>query len=137
MVRPMKRWLNRCLMSLWPVWCLAACAADGGAAGYKDITPQAAHARMARGEVAVVDVRTPEEYAEGHLKGATLVPTGSEGFVSKVRAAAAGKPVLVYCRSGNRSSKAAAQLTAAGVPNVSNLWGGIQAWQAAGNAVVK
>ena len=85
----------------------------------------------------MVDVRTPEEFAEGHLKGATLVPVGSDGFAGKVRAVADGKPVLVYCRSGNRSSKAAAQLNAAGVREVSNLWGGIQAWQAAGNPVAK
>lgn len=92
---------------------------------------------IARGEVAVVDVRTPEEHAEGRLEGATLVPTGSEGFVAKVRAAAAGKPLLVYCRSGQRSARAAAQLAAAGERQVSNLAGGISAWQAAGNKVVK
>ncbi len=92
---------------------------------------------MARGEVAVIDVRTTEEYTAGHLKGAVLVPTGSERFVAKVRAAAAGKPILVYCQKGNRSSKAAAQLVAAGETGVCNLWGGIVAWQAAGNPVAK
>lgn len=131
----MKRWF--CFLAPISLWFVAACGSRGESAGYRDVTPQAAREMMARGEVAVVDVRTAEEYAEGHLEGAVLVPTGSEGFVAKVRAAAAGKPVLVYCRSGNRSSKAAAQLAAAGEREVRNLAGGIGAWRSAGNKVVK
>lgn len=131
----MKRWL-RCLLPA-SIWCLAACGSSGGPAGHRDVTPQAARAMIARGEVAVIDVRTPEEFAEGHLQGATLVPVGSDGFVAKAKAAAAGKPLLVYCRSGHRSAKASGQLVAAGQADVRNLAGGITAWQAAGNAVAK
>jgi rhodanese-related sulfurtransferase len=134
----MKRWLRSLLpASLGSLCCLSACGAPGKAADHRDVTPQAARALIARGEVAVIDVRTPEEYAEGCLEGATLVPVGSEGFVKKVQAAAGGKPVLVYCRSGHRSSKAAGQLAAAGEKEVCNLAGGILAWRSAGNKVVK
>jgi rhodanese-related sulfurtransferase len=134
----MKRWFLSLLpVSLCSLWCLTACGSTGGASGQRDVTPQAARASMARGEVAVIDVRTAEEFAAGHLEGATLVSVASDGFVAKVRAAAAGKPVLVYCQSGNRSAKAARQLSSAGERDVRNLWGGITAWQSAGNKVVK
>ena len=129
----MKRWLGWFL----PVVVLAACGGAGGPAGHEEVSPQAAQEKMARGAVAVIDVRTREEFAAGHLAGATLVPVGADGFVAKVRAAAAGKPVLVYCLSGHRSGKAAAQLAAAGEQGVSTLHGGIQAWQKAGKPVEK
>jgi phage shock protein E len=85
----------------------------------------------------LLDVRTPDEWKEGHLQGATLVTLAKEGFVDKAKAALdAKKPVLVYCKSGGRSAKAAKQLREAGF-TVYDLDGGITAWQKAGKPVVK
>ncbi|HEX5791441.1 MAG TPA: rhodanese-like domain-containing protein [Luteolibacter sp.] len=85
----------------------------------------------------LLDVRTKEEWAEGHLKGATLVTATEEGFLEKAKAVLdSKKPVVVYCRSGKRSAKATEQLRANGF-TVFDLEGGITAWKAAGKPVEK
>ncbi|HEY1120964.1 MAG TPA: rhodanese-like domain-containing protein [Haloferula sp.] len=85
----------------------------------------------------LLDVRTPEEWKEGHLEKAKLITLSKEGFVEKVKAELdPKKPVLVYCKSGGRSAKAAKQLREAGF-TVYDLDGGITAWQKAGKPVVK
>lgn len=77
----------------------------------------------------VLDVRTPEEFAEGHLPGAVLVTLGEKDFVERVKKVSpADQPVLVYCRSGGRSAKAVAELKAAGFSQIHELKGGITAW---------
>ena len=77
-----------------------------------EITPVAAHALVERGAVAVVDVRTAREFEQGHLPDARHIP-----FI-ELRARGAeldtAKPVLCYCRSGNRSARAAAYLASRG-----------------------
>lgn len=89
------------------------------------------------GGAQLLDVRTKEEWDEGHLKGATLITVTEEGFLDKAKAALDPKKgVVVYCRSGGRSAKAAAQLRSAGF-TVYDLDGGITAWKAAGKPVVK
>lgn len=85
----------------------------------------------------LLDVRTKEEWNEGHLKGATLVTVTEQGFLDKAKAALdPKKPVVVYCRSGKRSAMAASQLRTAGY-TVYDLDGGITAWMAAGKPVEK
>ncbi|MEK7951035.1 rhodanese-like domain-containing protein [Luteolibacter soli] len=87
--------------------------------------------------VQILDVRTPDEWKEGHLEKAKLVTLSKEGFVEKAKAELdPKKPVLVYCKSGGRSAKAAKQLREAGF-TVYDLDGGITAWQKAGKPVVK
>ncbi len=100
------------------------------------VTIEQAEKRLAEG-AQLLDVRTKEEWDEGHLKGATLVTVTEEGFLEKAKAQLdPKKPVLVYCLRGGRSAKAAEQLRAAGF-TVHDLEGGITAWQAAGKPVVK
>jgi len=85
----------------------------------------------------LLDVRTKEEWDEGHLKGATLVTVTEEGFLKKAKAVLdPKKPVVVYCRSGKRSAKATEQLRAAGII-VYDLEGGINAWKASGKPLEK
>ena len=85
----------------------------------------------------LLDVRTKEEWDEGHIKNATLVTVTEDGFLDKAKAALdVKKPVVVYCRSGKRSAMATEQLRAAGF-TVYDLDGGISAWIAAGKEVVK
>ena len=89
-------------------------------------------AAAAKPEVAVIDVRTPEEYAEGHLPWASNVDWKSPDFLQQVEAAYPKQaPLAVYCRSGRRSAEAAEALTNGGY-TVSNLQGGYLAWTAAG-----
>lgn len=86
----------------------------------------------------LLDVRTAEEWKEGHLKGAKLITVTEDGFLDKSKAALdPKKPVLVYCKSGKRSEKAAKELRDAGFTSVLEVEGGISAWQAAGKPVTK
>lgn len=87
---------------------------------------------MATQEVALLDVRTADEYAEGHLPWASNIDWYAEDFLQKVEAAYPKEtPLAVYCRSGRRSAEAAAKLVKAGY-TVSNLKGGYLAWTDAG-----
>ena len=88
-------------------------------------------------DVQLLDVRTPEEFAEGHIAGAVLVDVNESDFEEKAVAVLdASRPVAVYCRSGRRSARAASLLTTRGY-RVTNLDGGVIAWQDAGKSLVK
>ncbi|MEM1084294.1 MAG: rhodanese-like domain-containing protein [Verrucomicrobiota bacterium] len=89
-------------------------------------------------KVQVLDVRTEEEWSAGHLEGAVRVDVLEDDFAEKVvEAVDPKKPVLVYCRSGGRSARAAKQLEKLGFVRISDLDGGITAWKGAGKKVVK
>lgn len=80
--------------------------------------------------VQLVDVRTPEEYTEGHIKDAKNINVFDTDFIEKaMKSLDTSKPVAVYCRSGKRSADAAQKLSEKGF-SVTNLKGGILAWKA-------
>lgn len=84
---------------------------------------------MTQKDVRLIDVRTAEEYAEGHLFGAENIDVKAADFAERIKGI--DGEVAVYCRSGKRSMMAAARLAAGGC-TVYNLDGGILAWQKAG-----
>ena len=85
--------------------------------------------------VALVDVRTQEEYEAAHLGSAVNVDWHSDTFLEQIEATFPKEtPLAIYCRSGRRSAEAAAKLAKAGY-TVYNLSGGYQAWTEAGKAV--
>ena len=98
--------------------------------------PSALAADQARGrlhELTVIDVRTPGEYASGHLPGAVNVPLDQvRRALPDIRHAAARGDLLVVCASGTRSQAAHKLLAEQGVPSVT-LTGGTGAWAAAGH----
>jgi rhodanese-related sulfurtransferase len=85
----------------------------------------------------ILDVRTPEEVAEGHLMGSTTVNFLSPDFSKEVQALNKNKTYLLYCRSGSRTRKAADAMQKMGFKHVYMLEGGIIAWKEAGKEVVK
>ena len=87
--------------------------------------------------VQLLDVRTQDEFDEGHIAGAMLVDVNDSTFVEQaMKVLDKQRPVAVYCRSGRRSARAANLLSGQGC-QVTNLAGGIMAWQDAGKALVK
>ncbi len=76
----------------------------------------------------LLDVRTDAEFASGHLNGATQIDFYRKDFEEAIAALDKDQPVFVYCRSGNRSGKAAKKMKAMGFKEVYNLEGGIGAW---------
>jgi thioredoxin len=79
----------------------------------------------------LLDVRTPEEYAERHLKEAVNINFNADDFIDKVDHLDKSKPVFVYCLSGGRSAKAAALISKKGFKEVYEMKGGVLAWSEA------
>ena len=79
----------------------------------------------------IVDVRTEAEYTKGHIDGAILADISSGQFQEVASGLDKDKPVFVYCLSGGRSSSAASQLQQMGFTSITNLSGGMLAWQSA------
>jgi phage shock protein E len=78
----------------------------------------------------ILDVRTPEEYAEGHLPSALNVDFYAEDFTAHLESLPREAPYAIYCRSGNRSGKALEQMRTLGFTDVRDLRGGMHAWAA-------
>lgn len=85
----------------------------------------------------VLDVRTPNEYNQGHIKGAVMVDFYSKDFKEEVKKLDSSKPVYLYCRSGNRSSKSINTLKDLGFKEIYNLQNGIIDWQRNGFELIK
>ncbi|AEB11116.1 rhodanese-like domain-containing protein [Marinithermus hydrothermalis] len=91
----------------------------------QQITPKKAKELLDQG-VPFIDVREVEEYAQARIPGAKLIPLSE--FTTRVAEIPKDTPVVLYCRSGNRSAQAAAWLAMMGYRNALNLEGGILAW---------
>jgi rhodanese-related sulfurtransferase len=83
----------------------------------------------------VLDVRTPEEFAEGHVPGAINAPYSKAGFDAAIAALDKSKTYLVYCHSGKRSFLSTKLMQSAGFAHLFNFSGGIVAWEKAGKAM--
>jgi len=85
----------------------------------------------------ILDVRTPDEWSEGVMEGATLANFYDSDFEAQLLKLDKEKPVAVYCKVGGRSGKAMAQMNKLGFKEVYNLDGGMDAWKSAGKPTVK
>jgi phage shock protein E len=100
-----------------------------------DIDVATAESQRAQDNVVMLDVRTPEEYAQGHIPGVTLIPL--DQLESRLSEVPKDKTLIVTCRSGNRSAQAAELLRQKGYADVHNMLGGFTAWEKAGYPVQK
>lgn len=102
---------------------------------YGTISAKKAKQLIDRG-VTVIDVRTPDEFAEGRIPGAVLIDFYGKGFNSKLAELDKEKEYILYCRSGNRSGQAIARLKAMGYHKLYDM-GPFAAWEREGYAVEK
>ena len=93
--------------------------------------------KMKEKGVQLVDVRTPTEFASGHLENAININVNEANFKTKMEALDKSKPILVYCKSGGRSGRACGQLKEMGFTIITDLDGGITDWKAKGKPVVE
>ena len=106
---------------------LTGCSAEADGA-YKKISASEAKEMMDKGNVTIVDVREPSEYAGGHVPGAMLLPLGTVSSSAEKALPDKGRcSFSVYCRSGVRSLKASRELVSMGYKHV-NDFGGILDW---------
>lgn len=126
----------------------SARAADPAAAAIVDIkAPQAIELVRQQAEnskahpdqpaLTVLDVRSPEEFASGHLAGAQNIDFHDDAFQDSVAKLDKTKPYLVHCASGRRSAKTRDMMKKLGFTRIYHLDGGLTAWKAAGGQVVK
>lgn len=114
----------------------SSASAPGAEATATDLGVDAFAERVAGSGTVVVDVRTPAEFAQGHLPGAVNLDLQSADFQQQLGELDPDERYAVYCQSGNRSAQALATMVELGFTDVAHLEGGIGAWQGADLPVV-
>jgi rhodanese-related sulfurtransferase len=117
-------------------WVLSLLSFSAYSGNVRDISQQELLEADANNLV-IVDVRTPEEYQQGHVPNAINVPLSEIIDNPALLLSAKGTPIVLYCRSGYRAGKAAEALQKDGYQNLSHLEGDMQAWLKEGLAVEK
>ncbi len=112
---------------------LAGCSSSSSAI---DLSVTEFSSKVAEAGVITLDVRTPGEYAEGHLEGAQLIDLQSGNFENEISSLDKNATYAVYCRSGNRSGQAVKVMQDAGFTSVFNMNGGVIDWANAGLPLV-
>jgi rhodanese-related sulfurtransferase len=102
------------------------------------VSPEEAAATIADPpeDLVILDVRTPEEFAEGHIEGAVTVDFYSDSFDAELAALDPDVPYVVYCQSGNRSGQTITKMEQIGFQSVEDIDGGVVAWAEAGLPLV-
>jgi rhodanese-related sulfurtransferase len=113
---------------------LAGCSSSPSA---MDLSVTEFSAKAAESGVVTLDVRTPGEFAEGHIEGARLIDFQSGNFENEIATLDKNATYAVYCRSGNRSGQAVKVMQDAGFTNVFNMNGGVIEWANAGLPLVR
>ena len=111
-----------------PFGCVG-CVSDGGSATYEQISGAEAKVLMdSESGYIIIDARTQEEYDQGHIPGAILIPEYEIADRAEKELPDKDQLILVYCRSGRRSKIAAEELVKLGYTNVKEF-GGIIDWE--------
>jgi len=116
---------------------LAVEAAKRRVLGFKEIQPQEAVRLINHEDALMVDVRDDEEYRAGHVLNALLIPYGLMEERLQELEPYKLRPLIVYCRTGQRAARACALLQKHGFARLYKLSGGILAWRGAELPVVK
>ena len=103
-------------------------------AGIRVVAPEEAAATIADppADLVILDVRTLEEFEDGHIEGAVMLDFYRDDFADELAKFDPDVPYVLYCRSGNRSSQARAIMSDLGFQSVEDVEGGIVGWQEAG-----
>lgn len=125
----MKRIIIAVSVVLMLISLLVGCTDGNNKNVYEQITPDEAKALMdSEDGYIILDVRTPEEFAAGHIAGAILIPDYEIGEKAESTLTDKEQLILVYCRSGRRSKNAANELATLGYTNIKEF-GGINDWK--------
>ena len=127
MLKINKRFLIALLTFTLPLGCIGC--SDGGSVTYEQISGAEAKALMdSESGYVIIDARTQEEYDQGHIPGAILIPEYEIADRAEKELPNKDQLILVYCRSGRRSKIAAEELVKLGYTNVKEF-GGIIDWE--------
>ena len=121
--------MNKLALVLLSLFVFSCAGAQHNSSEITNVNAVAFKKLVDAGNGIVLDVRTPEECAEGTIANASTIDFYAEDFKQKINLINKDKEIYVYCRSGGRSAKAAAILAENGFKKVYNLEGGITAWK--------
>ena len=127
--------LRRLFTLLTPLFLTLGCSQAEDAA--KNVDPKAAQALIADQKATVLDIRTPEEFAEGHIPDAKNVDFFSKSFRETLEKLDKDAPIVMHCQSGGRSGQALPIFKELGFTKVFHMNGGFSAWSKAGLPVAK
>jgi rhodanese-related sulfurtransferase len=135
-VNMMKKFFIIVFMILTLVSALSGCVTQPPEkAQYTDISVQQAKEMIDKGDVFTLDVRTQEEYNAGHIRNSTLIPL--QDLSKRLNEVPRDRDILVYCKTGGRSTAASEILVNNGFTRIYNMKGGITEWTKAGYEIVK
>ena len=123
--------------------CLGICSCGGGSCalraehGMASAVNPGAERAVPASEPVIIDTRSSQEYAEGHLEGALLMPYDMIGGLIEARFPDKNTPIMLYCRSGGRAEMARKTLVSLNYAKVENLGGLLEASEVLKKVVVK
>ena len=85
----------------------------------------------------IIDIRTPQEFSEGHIEGAVNINFYDGNFMEQIAKYDKNQPIFIYCRSGNRTTSASKKVADYGFKEIYDLEGGILYWMKNNNETVK
>lgn len=116
----------------------AAMSALTAHAASSNVTPDEAEKLLKENkQIVVLDVRTPEEFAEGHIAGAKNLDFHGDDFAKQLNALDKSKTYLVHCASGGRSGKTCKLMDEDKFAKIYHMNGGFSAWKQAGKPIAK
>ena len=144
----MKNWIFVCVLALGLVGCRektdsetspedAKSEATAGSESTEIKADELAEMLQARPGLVVIDIRTPAEFAEGHIEGAINIDFLDAGFAEAVAGIDTSAPTAFHCRSGGRSGQAESVFEALPFAELYHFSGGSIAWSDAGKPMVK
>ena len=102
----------------------------------RNVSPEEAYSMVAKHDsLYLLDVRTPGEYQQARLEGASLIPI--DQLLKRLPELPKDRPILVYCAVGSRSAQVVNYLARQGYPEVYNLYGGIYSWAQKGYPILQ
>ena len=128
--------MKKILLKLLVVF-LCSCSNQSTSQSIQNVDAASFEINSNKGNSIIIDVRTKEEFVSGHISDATNIDYYDSDFKEKLDLVKKDVPILVYCRSGGRSVRAANIMQSLGFTEVYNLSGGIGAWKDSGFDVIK
>jgi len=136
----MNRWMLLLMLLALPVSVSACGEGSMTDAGYENASVEHAYAHWKQGDkspipFAFLDVRTAEEFADGHVPGAIHIPVSE--LQSRLNEVPKHKRVYVYCEAGVRAARASEMLVKSGLHNIENIPASMRGWRSAGYPIEK
>lgn len=117
-------------LAVFSILLIVSCGTSQQQDGIEKVTPEVFSKKLEKTEQPqLIDVRTFDEFSEGHLQNALNMDINTNDFEKQLQTLDKAAPVYVYCRSGGRSAKAAEQMKEMGFIEIYELKGGILSWK--------